>query len=195
MFSTNANITRMARTRGAYARATEPVKNDWQNGLSATDLMDVSRACDKFLQAVESGRRTAGRKRQELREPFLRKAQFTPTPKIDSLHRFQNIREFRQAEARRIRALIALYPHRRNELDPCKGWQDWLIEDEERVPSAKPRKRRTKAAKRSQGTGPCHHAGDGTEPPQGNVASITGNTDHDQRNGQTFTGNNDFGND
>jgi hypothetical protein len=174
----------MARTRGAYRRpAAEPVLNDYATDLSATDLMDVFRACDRFLASVENGTRRTRSKREELRAPFIRKRQFTPDPKLDSLLRYQSLAEFRRDRAKRIREILEIYPERRPEVDPTWGYENQIIEDEERVPSAKPRKRRTKAAKRSRGTVPSHHAGDGTEPPQAILASNTGNGDHDQSNG------------
>ncbi len=127
MFSTNGNIIRMARTRGAYSRATEVLKDDWQHGLSATDLMDVSRALDKWARAQETGKRQS-RRPKETRHGFTRKPQ--APPQCQSLR--QAILHSTKATVQWLKELgMAKF---RDGIDPSSsvGWESYIIDDGQR---------------------------------------------------------------
>jgi hypothetical protein len=127
MFSTADNIIRMATKRGVYSRATEVPKDDWQRGLSASDLADVGRALDKWVAAQETGKRQP-RQPRETRHGFTRKPQ--APPQCQSLR--AAILHSTKATVQWLKELGMV--KFQDGIDPSSsvGWEGYIVEDNQR---------------------------------------------------------------
>lgn len=116
------------KTRGAYCRTdAEPNRDDWATGLSASDLMDVSRALDKWVAAQETGKRQP-RQPRETRHSFTRK----PQDPLQCQSLRQAILHSTKATVRWLKELGMV--KFRDGIDPSSsvGWESYIIEEDQR---------------------------------------------------------------